>query len=170
MEFGELQSLGDLKARTLFCIGNHERYADLDKITDIVQRLGIVTLRQDYHTEDELHFIGIDDADDPDQVARHLPEIYRDQSRFNVLLYHRPQGWEAAISHGIDLKLSGHTHNGQIFPFNWIVKQQFPRIRGLYREGGSHLYVSSGTGTWGPLMRLGSMNEISLFSIVPKNS
>ena len=63
--------------------------------------------------------------------------------------------------------LSGHTHNGQIFPFNLVVKQQFSRIRGMYKQGDARLYVSSGTGTWGPLMRLGSLNEISVFDITP---
>ena len=71
------------------------------------------------------------------------------------------------MDHGIDLMLSGHTHNGQIFPFNLLVKQQFKRIAGLYIEKDARLYVSSGTGTWGPLMRLGSMNEITLFDLLP---
>ena len=64
--------------------------------------------------------------------------------------------------------LSGHTHNGQIFPFNLLVKQQFKRIRGMLVEGEQRLYVSSGTETWGPLMRLGSKNEISVFDLMPK--
>ena len=56
--------------------------------------------------------------------------------------------------------LSGHTHNGQIFPFNFLVKLQFKHIYGLYEKLNSKLYVSSGSGCWGPKMRLGSKNEI----------
>ena len=56
--------------------------------------------------------------------------------------------------------LSGHTHNGQIFPFNLLVKLQFKYIYGLYKEKTSRLYVSSGIGCWGPKMRIGSNNEI----------
>jgi predicted MPP superfamily phosphohydrolase len=170
VDFLALQSIQQLKARTFFTIGNHERYADLEKIIDIAGRLGMTMLRQESIIIEELMFIGIDDADDKNQVALHLPGIHKDPEKFNVLLYHRPVGWESAIEHGIELKLSGHTHNGQIFPFNLLVKQQFNRISGMYQQGNSRLYVSSGTGTWGPLMRLGSMNEISVFDIKPEQS
>ena len=165
--FDELQSIAELNARTYFIIGNHERYADLDKIIAIADRLGLRTLRQESDLAGELNFIGIDDADRRDQVDLHLPGITWDKEKFSVLLYHRPLGWEAAMEHGIDLMLSGHTHNGQIFPFNLVVKQQFNRISGMYRDRHHHLYVSSGTGTWGPLMRLGSRNEISVLDIRP---
>ncbi len=162
-----LESIRDLVAPTLFSIGNHERYAGLPKVIDMAAQLGMTTLRQETFHSYELTFTGIDDADDVNQVSNHLPEIAPDTSKFNVLLYHRPVGWETAIDHGIDLMLSGHTHNGQIFPFNLVVKQQFPRIAGLYVIGNARLYVSPGTGTWGPLMRLGSMNEVTLFELKP---
>ena len=60
----------------------------------------------------------------------------------------------------IDLLLAGHTHKGQIFPFNLIVKLKFNEIYGIYKRIGSTLYVSSGSGCWGPKMRLGSQNEV----------
>ena len=168
VDIDALESIRQLNAVTLFCIGNHERYADLAKVIDMAERLGMITLRQQTYHSEQLAFSGIDDADDVNQVALHLPQIPADAGKFNILLYHRPVGWEAAVDHGFDLMLSGHTHNGQIFPFNWIVKQQFRRIAGLYSKGNAHLYVSSGTGTWGPLMRLGSLNEITLFNLVPE--
>jgi len=164
-----LESIRQLDAVTLFSIGNHERYSDLAKVITMADQLGMITLRQESYHSDTLSFSGIDDADDANQVALHLPGISPDITKFNVLLYHRPVGWESAIDHGIDLMLSGHTHNGQIFPFNWVVKQQFSRIAGLYTQGDSRLYVSSGTGTWGPLMRLGSLNEVTLFDLVPES-
>ncbi|MDD9812106.1 MAG: metallophosphoesterase [Gammaproteobacteria bacterium] len=165
----DIKHLRNLRARTLFTIGNHERYADLDKALDMLERLGVEALRQRRVMvgDGEIQVIGIDDADAPHQVAEHLPGIERHHGRYTVLLYHRPQGWEAAIEHGVDLMLCGHTHNGQIFPFNWFVKHQFRRIRGLYRAGDAHLYVSPGTGTWGPLMRLGSLNEITCIDLRP---
>ena len=61
--------------------------------------------------------------------------------------------------------LSGHTHNGQIFPFNFFVRMQFKFKYGLYDSNNSKLYVSSGSGTWGPKMRLGTFNEIILFNL-----
>ena len=63
--------------------------------------------------------------------------------------------------------LCGHTHNGQIVPFNRLVKRYFPRIAGRYEAGATVLYVSPGTGTWGPMMRLGSSNEITVFELSP---
>lgn len=168
VEIDALRPLENLIARTFFSIGNHERYADLPKALSMLETLGVIPLRQQSQVEhDELQFIGIDDADHKEQLANHLPTVGVNDHHFSILLYHRPLGWEAAVAHGVDLMLSGHTHNGQIFPFNFVVRQQFSRIRGLYREKDSHLYVSSGTGTWGPLMRLGSLNEISCFDLVP---
>ena len=167
VELEALESLRELNASTYFCIGNHERYADLDKILDILEQLGVMTLRQQRVECGELSFVGIDDADHRDHIATHLPDIPLNPNTYQVLLYHRPAGWRFAREHKIDLMLSGHTHNGQIFPFNFLVKQQFSRICGLFIEGDHRLYVSSGTGTWGPLMRLGSLNEISVFNLYP---
>ncbi len=163
----QLKCLGRLRARTLFSIGNHERYADLDKVLALLTGLGVESLRQRRVLAGEIQVIGIDDADEHNQVADKLPAIRLRRDQYTVLLYHRPLGWEAAVRHGVDLMLSGHTHNGQIFPFNLLVKRQFNRIRGLYSEGGVHLYVSPGTGTWGPLMRLGSLNEITCIDVKP---
>jgi hypothetical protein len=84
-------------------------------------------------------------------------------------MYHRPQGFEAASKSGIDLMLSGHTHSGQIFPFNYFVRLKNPYIKGLYRNGVCSLFVSSGTGTWGPGMRLGSYNQIVLLRLSPSD-
>ena len=167
VDYEALESLKTIQAPTYFCIGNHERYADLEKILEILERLDVKTLRQERVESSELSFVGIDDADHKDHIAGHLPNIDLNPQTYQVLLYHRPTGWKFAREHGIDLMLSGHTHNGQIFPFNFLVRQQFKRIRGLFVEGDHRLYVSSGTGTWGPLMRLGSMNEISVFNLRP---
>ena len=163
-----LAPLAELRAPVFFSIGNHERYADLPKMLDMARQLGMRTLQQDIEDVGDILFAGIDDADRHDQVDLHIPGLDLDHSKFIVLLYHRPVGWEAAQAHGVDLMLSGHTHNGQIFPFNFVVKQQFQRIRGLYRERHHHLHVSSGTGTWGPLMRLGSLNEITVLELEPE--
>ena len=75
--------------------------------------------------------------------------------------------WEYC-SRQIDLMLSGHTHNGQIFPFNLLVKIKFPNIYGLYKKDNSNLYVSSGVGCWGPKIRIGSNNEIIDITISSK--
>lgn len=170
VEQKDIEALRALTARKLFTIGNHERYIDLDKALNMLERLGVEILRQRGVFAGEIQFIGIDDAEAAEQVAVHLPNIERRHDKYTVLLYHRPHGWEAALEHGVDLMLCGHTHNGQIVPFNWVVKRQFRRIHGLYRNGDAHLYVSPGTGTWGPLMRLGSINEITCIDVRPAPS
>lgn len=163
-----LRPLFWLDIPVFFSIGNHELYADMDKVMDMSGKLGLRTLRQQSEEFEEFCITGIDDDPDPNQVSRELPNISRNLDKFNILLYHRPQGWESAIDHGIDLMLSGHTHKGQIFPFNFVVRKYFKRIHGLYSHEGRYFYISPGTGTWGPLMRLGSFNEITLFTIMPK--
>jgi len=94
-----------------------------------------------------------------------LSQLELDPEAFKILLYHRPMGLEAAAEHGIDLMLTGHTHAGQIMPFNLVVKRVFAHVRGLATHGPTTLYVSPGTGTWGPVMRLGSRSEITCFEL-----
>ena len=83
-----------------------------------------------------------------------------------MLLYHRPDGFEAAAAHGIPLMLAGHTHAGQIIPFNYLTRRVYPRLVGLFELDGARMYVSPGTGTWGPVLRLGSRSEITRLEFV----
>ena len=94
-----------------------------------------------------------------------LSQLTPAPDQFRVLLYHRPDGAEDAARWGAHLMLCGHTHHGQIVPFNWLVKRVFPRIRGAYQVGEMLLYVSPGTGTWGPTLRLGSRSEIGIIEL-----
>jgi predicted MPP superfamily phosphohydrolase len=90
-----------------------------------------------------------------------------DRTRPSILMFHVPVGIEDAVKAGIHLQLSGHTHNGQLFPFTLFAKMLYGHVRGLYTINGMRLYVSPGTGTWGPPMRIGSSNEITLIHLVP---
>lgn len=161
-----LAPLAELNSPTLFCIGNHERYVDLEDICTRLTNLGVEVLRNASVIKNDLQFIGIDDAERRDQVERHLRAFTPAEDTFKVLLYHRPDGAEAAASWGADLMLTGHTHRGQIFPFNFLVKKVFPRLYQSYQVDNMRLYVSPGTGTWGPVMRLGSKCEITLFRLL----
>lgn len=168
----ELQSLNTIKVPVYFSIGNHEKYEDLDDIVTRLKQLGVRVLRNaaqtvEHRQSGKLQFIGIDDMDDALQVARQLANIDIASDAYTVLLYHRPRGLGAAEAAGIDLMMSGHTHNGQIVPFNFAVKRVFPKIQGLYQQGSTRLYVSTGTGTWGPIMRIGTRSEITLFELSP---
>lgn len=165
----ELVALKSVIGPIYYCIGNHEKYEDLDDILQRLKNLGVNVLRnQAMLYRDDLQVIGIDDMEDPLQVEKQLKHIELKSDAFKLLLYHRPRGLEAACDHNIELTLSGHTHNGQIFPFNLVVSRVFDRIKGMYQLGEARQYVSQGTGTWGPVMRLGTTSEITLFEFEPQ--
>ncbi|ETX07661.1 MAG: hypothetical protein ETSY2_09950 [Candidatus Entotheonella gemina] len=165
IEVDELRPLGEFEAPVFYVIGNHERYIDLDEIDARLRQLGFTVLRNEETATRQFQMIGIDDADDAAQVGTQLSQLDLDREAFKILLYHRPAGLEAAAEHGIDLMLTGHTHAGQIMPFNLVVKRVFVHLRGLVTHGPTTLYVSPGTGTWGPVMRLGSRSEITCFEL-----
>ena len=169
-----LDAVGELAAPAFFAIGNHERYIGSDAVCARLAALGVTALRNACTQWGPVRIVGIDDAEARDQVARELERIGTGTAReargrppFTVLMYHRPDGVEDAALAGVDLMLCGHTHHGQIVPFDRIVRRHFPRIAGRFDIGGMVLYVSPGTGTWGPTMRLGSSNEITVFDLSP---
>ncbi|MDP6375858.1 MAG: metallophosphoesterase [Pseudomonadales bacterium] len=165
----ELASLARLDAPAYFCAGNHERYVGLEDICERLRNLGVHVLRNESVEVGDLQIIAIDDADSRSQVKRFLPAIEALPGHFRILLYHRPDGAEAAADWGVHLMLCGHTHAGQIFPFNFLVRRMFRRLSGVYHIGTMVLNVSSGTGTWGPVMRLGSASEIGMICLTAKN-
>ena len=103
------------------------------------------------------NIIGINDNQNIYEQKK-IVKRYFNKDKFNIFLTHKPSLFKILDFPG--LMLSGHTHNGQIFPFNFIVKIKFQHIYGLFKKTNTDLYVSSGSGCWGPRMRLGSDNEI----------
>jgi predicted MPP superfamily phosphohydrolase len=166
----KLAPLRNCRVPIYFSIGNHERYEDLDDILQRLATVGVQVLRSRSIVHGEAQVIGIDDSGHPAQVKRQLPAIAIDPRRFVLLLYHRPHGLADAAHEGVDLMICGHTHNGQIVPFNLVVGRVFEQVVGLFRHGETQLYVSPGTGTWGPVMRLGSRGEVTYFEIQPQAS
>jgi hypothetical protein len=83
-----------------------------------------------------------------------------------ILLAHQPKSIFAASRAGYDLQISGHTHGGQFFPWNLFVGLSQPYISGLHKHENTQIYVSRGTGYWGPPMRVGSPSEITLIKLV----
>ena len=161
-----------LRARhgVFFVTGNHDFYSGADAWVEHVERFGWRALRNERVAIEErgacFDLAGVDDvhgnlveAGAGEDVARALAG--RDASRPVVLLAHDPATFHRASQNGVDLQLSGHTHGGQIWPFRYLVRLSVPWVAGLHRRGASALYVSSGTGFWGPPMRIAAPAEIT---------
>jgi len=163
--------LGRLRAPhgAYFVTGNHEYYWDVRGWTRELERLGIEVLSNEHRMvvrgEGRLLVAGVTDlsaASDPAAAVAGAPP-----SDVRVLLAHQPRSAFAAQAAGYDLQLSGHTHGGQYFPFNLLVRLFQPFVAGLHRLESMWLYVSRGTGYWGPPLRLGAPAEITLLELVP---
>lgn len=168
----EVEPMRGLRARhgVFFVTGNHDFYSGADSWVARMRECGWRALRNERVVIGSgdacFDLAGVDDTHghlvEPgagEDVERALAD--RDESRPVVLLAHDPATFHRASQRDVDLQLSGHTHGGQIWPFRWAVRVSVPWVAGLYRRGLSALYVSSGTGFWGPPMRLGAPAEIT---------
>ncbi len=162
--------LGKLRAKygVFFVTGNHEYYSGADAWIAELGRLGIRVLRNERVTigdEDaSIDLAGVDDFNA--KGGGHGPDLPkalagRDPSRELVLLAHQPRAIAEAAKLGVGLQLSGHTHGGQLWPWTYMVYLQQPYVSGLHRHGDAQIYVSRGTGYWGPPMRVGAPAEIT---------
>ena len=88
-----------------------------------------------------------------------------DREKPIVVMNHQPFNLQEAADAQVDLHLSGHTHNGQLWPFNYITKAMFELSWGYLKKGDTHFYVSSGYGTWGPSVRTGNRPEVVIFKL-----
>ena len=164
-----LKPLNDITAPSYFSNGNHEEYEGLAKVKETVSNLDLQLLDNKMTEWNGLQIVGINDQQSlrGTSLDEVLNSMSLNQTKPTVLMYHSPSDWEIAREHGVNLMLSGHTHNGQIFPFTLLVRLAFKHIDGIYEESGKYLHVSPGTGTWGPPMRLGSRNQVTVLNLVP---
>lgn len=174
--------LGGLRARhgVYAVTGNHEYYSNAHRWIAEYRRLGLTVLMNEHvvlrHEQGEAHapllLAGI-----PDYTAHHFDPTHRSDPKqalhgappevaVKILLAHQPRSAEAAALAGFDLQLSGHTHGGQFFPWNLFVPLQQPYVSGLVKHMTLWVYVSRGTGYWGPPKRLGAPSEITLLRLV----
>ncbi len=142
-----------------FVTGNHEYYVqNYKKHLQDLHKCGIRILDNESIKLQNINLIGISDNTSNSSKIDYVHKLSQG-NLFNLLIVHKPSIWNK-VSDNVNLMLSGHTHNGQIFPFNFIVKLQFPQNYGLYKKINNYLYVSSGSATWGPKIRIGSNNEV----------
>lgn len=161
-----IDALNEIRAPKgiFFVNGNHETYFGLDKSFALLEKTKVRVLKDEVVIVDGLAILGIGYPEKKEKkdvvgVANALGALWK--GRPNILLYHSPTFIEGFKKAGVNLQLSGHTHKGQIFPFNFVTKIIYKgHDYGLYRDGEYTLYTTNGIGTWGPAMRLGNRPEI----------
>jgi hypothetical protein len=160
-----------------FVTGNHEYYSGERAWTAEFKRLGLRVLLNEHvvvlHRGTPVVVAGVTDysshhfdaaqRSDPAAAVAGAPS----NAAAKILLAHQPRSAAAAATAGFDLQLSGHTHGGQFWPWTWFVRLQQPFTAGLHRLNHLWVYISRGTGYWGPPNRFGAPSEITLLRLVP---
>jgi predicted MPP superfamily phosphohydrolase len=169
-----VEPLRELRAPdgVFFVTGNHEYYSGVEGWMAHLATLGVRVLRNERVTiRGAFDLAGIDDARARGMAPGHGPDLARalrgrDPSRAVVLLAHQPKAVKEAVEHDVDLQLSGHVHGGQMVPFNWLARLDQPLVAGLHLVEKTWVYVSTGTGYWGPPMRVGPGAELTRIELV----
>jgi hypothetical protein len=148
---------------TYFVAGNHEQFGDDSHFLNGVAAAGVRVMTNEKVEIEGLQIIGVPyrHASHDGHLSSLLEEIGVDKDRASILLTHAPDRPHVAEAAGISLQLSGHTHVGQFYPWSWMARRVYRQfVYGLSRIGKMQIYTSSGAGTWGPPLRLGSNPEI----------
>jgi uncharacterized protein len=163
-------SINKLKAPVFFITGNHETYEGLDEVFRVLRKTDMIFLRDELVECKGIQIIGVDYSFEVNHMENVISKLNINIEKPSIMLYHLPRELKTVAKAGIGLQLSGHTHAGQIFPFNYLVRLMFRYLVGLYKYDDTYLYVSPGTGTWGPPMRLGSRCEITVITLKGKKA
>ncbi|WP_044210123.1 metallophosphoesterase [Flammeovirga sp. OC4] len=175
------EPLKQIKAPVYFVDGNHDHATNMDSIYSLMKKVGVHVLENEKATFGELQIAGLTHmladrnsfdmhaSDEKPTMDEVLPTLKMIKERPTILLHHAPNGIKYANEHGIDLYLTGHTHAGQIFPFNFVANMIFDYNRGLHDYNGTKILVSEGIGTFGPPFRLGTKSEIIALDLIPKH-
>lgn len=159
--------LNKIKAKTFFVTGNHDLFQGVDEVINLLKKTKIQVLGNEATEYMGVQIVGMDNPQNEfSKTDNTLEQIKIDKTKPSILMYHPPSKLEEANKAGINLQLSGHTHHGQIFPFTLMSMIVYPRNKGLFNYNGTYMYVTEGAGTWGPLMRIGTRNEITLIRLV----
>ena len=148
-----------------FVAGNHEQFGDDSQYLSAIAATGVRVLKNEKVNVDGLQIVGVPyrDAVANGGLASVLKQVPLDRERASILLTHAPDDPASAEALGFSLQLSGHTHLGQFIPWSWMARRVYRQfVYGLSRIGRMQVFTSSGAGTWGPPLRLGSNPEIVL--------
>ena len=155
-----------LQAPVYACMGNHEFYSGEPRALRFYRDAGIHLLRDSCETIGDLCIIGRNDRTNPHRMALRKLMQGADSTRFTILLDHQPYHLEQAEQAGIDFQLSGHTHEGQVWPISWITHALYECACGSHQRGRTHYYVSSGIGIWGGRFRIGTQSEYVVMRLI----
>lgn len=157
--------------------GNHEYIGGIKQASAYIKSLGINLLKDSVDMPaKKIIIVGRDDIQassiDGSHKRKQLNELLfnLDTSNFIIMMDHQPYKLDDAVLNHIDLQVSGHTHHGQFWPFNFVTSAIFEVSRGLVQKGNTHIFVSTGFGTWGPPVRIGNKPEIAIIKVNFKNS
>jgi len=151
-----------------YITGNHEEFSDPMPFLIAVESLGFTVLRDEKIEIDGLQIIGVDYLNNVNkkQFQKTLEDMKIDKSKPAILLKHEPKDLAVAEKAGISFQISGHTHRGQQWPFNYLIYLVYKGFSyGLKHYHSMLVYVSSGAGGWGPKLRIGSDDEIVLITL-----
>ena len=163
-------AINKLKAPIFFITGNHETYEGLDEVFRVLRNTNMKVLRDEMIECKGIQVIGVEYSFELNHMKNVISKLNIKSGVPSIMLYHLPRELKTVAKAGIGLQLSGHTHAGQMFPFNYIVRLMFRYMKGIYKYKGTYLHVSPGTGTWGPPMRLGSRCEITIINLKCENA
>jgi len=151
-------------------LGNHEYIGGIDKTLPYLTSIHIRVLIDETITlPNGIQLVGRNDHSSGrgHQAPKPLSELLSgiDQSKPIIVMNHQPFNLQEAADNKVDLHLSGHTHNGQLWPFNYLTEAIFELSWGFLKKGDTNFYVSSGFGTWGPTVRIGNRPEVVVFKL-----
>jgi uncharacterized protein len=173
----DITPLQELKSRfgSYFVVGNHEYYSGVEDWIKEITKQNVKVLENESvkikKNKDFIYLSGVYDYG-AHRVGSTLIADYKkaleglQKDIPTIMLAHQPKAVKKLKNFSVDLMLSGHTHGGQIWPFNFLVGLVEPHLKGLKRIGNTQVYVNQGTGCWGPPMRLGTFNEITQIRLV----
>lgn len=151
------------------CPGNHEYISGAKESFDFITKAGVHLLRDSVAEVDSCFYVvGRDDKSNPNRKSLEVLVAGLDHTKPIIMLDHQPYHLEEAEANGIDIQISGHTHQGQVWPISVITKKLYERDHGFVKKGNANIYVSSGIGLWGGKFRIGTQSEYVVIDVNKK--
>ncbi|WP_255495226.1 metallophosphoesterase [Dysgonomonas sp. 521] len=148
------------------CIGNHEYISGFKESEAFMEKAGVKVLRDSVALVDSCFYVvGRDDRSNPSRKPLQELVAGLDQAKPVIMLDHQPYHLEEAEANGIDIQISGHTHQGQVWPISLITNKIYERDHGFIKKGNANIYVSSGIGIWGGKFRIGTQSEYVVIDV-----